>query len=417
MPGADTYIDERAANVGGIRHSALAFEEAADMLDLEAWIVQRLRHPVNESTAYLQITRDSGEPVCVPFFIAHHSNRSGCTAGSLALAPGLQLRDCQAVGRERTWQSALLGLPFGGASYGIVCDAAGWSERELTALVRPLARQLKQSRKPQIVFPGCGCHRAFLGRLAAEVSDSHNVIITGKPDCMSGLDHAAFAAEGMVAAISAMLQYAGRPAIGARVAIQGFDELAQALTRSLARAGMKVVALSDSSGGVYRADGLIISDVNARLAREQVLFDYPEAEHISRLEVLSVNCDALVLTSGLNELNRTTCGKLSAGIVVEGDFHVIDEAAKEILAAGNASLLPWFFATGGTLIATDWEAYSAQILTPPQELLARCYGIVGQAVESALQYAAEAGCSLEQAAYRRAVEAAANYLRACGSQH
>ena len=94
MAGADIYIDERAV-IGGTPHSMLAFEEAAALLDLEPWIVQRLRHPIDESTAHLQITRDSGEPVCVPFFSIHHNQVSGCSAGSLALAPGLQLRDCQ----------------------------------------------------------------------------------------------------------------------------------------------------------------------------------------------------------------------------------------------------------------------------------------------------------------------------------
>jgi glutamate dehydrogenase/leucine dehydrogenase len=180
---------------------------------------------------------------------------------------------------------------------------------------------------------------------------------------------------------------------------------------------MKVVALSDNSGGVYRADGLIVSDVNARLAREQVLFAYTEAEHISRAEVLKVPCDALVLTSGSNEFNETNCGKLAAEIVVEAEYNAIGERAKELLASKKISVLPWFLATCGTLVACYFEAQRIQILARPQELLARCYGIVGQAAESVLQYGCQAECSVEQAAYRLAVEAAANYLRACGSQH
>src|SRR3954470_6144424 len=111
MTGADIYIEERAA-IRGIRDSMLAFEEAAESLDLEPWIVQRLRYPVEELTAHLQVTRDSGDSACVPFFAAHHSDIFGWSAGSLALGSGLQLRDCQVVAMERTWQSALLGLPL-----------------------------------------------------------------------------------------------------------------------------------------------------------------------------------------------------------------------------------------------------------------------------------------------------------------
>ncbi len=416
MAGADIYIDERAV-IGGTPHSMLAFEEAAALLDLEPWIVQRLRHPIDECTAHLQITRDSGEPVCVPFFSIHHNQVSGCSAGSLALAPGLQLRDCQAVGRERAWQSALLGLPLGGVSYGIVCDPESWSERELTALVRPVARQLQRSGDSHIVFPGRGCHREFLGRLSAELSDSHSVVVTGKPGCMGGLDHPAFAAEGIVAAISHALQYAGRPTIGARVAIQGFAGLGQALSQRLVREGMKVVALSDNSGGVYRADGLIMSDVNHRLAQEQVLFDYTEAEHVSRVELLHADADVLVLTWGSSELNATNCRNVAAGLVVEADYNAVDEAAKDFLESNHTSMLPWFLATCGTLLASYWEAHQLQILSPPEELLARSYSMVGQAVEGVMKHGSEQDCPVDQAAYRLAVEAAANYLRACGQQH
>lgn len=110
MASAETYLGERAG-IGGVRCSMLAFEEAAEALDVEPWIVQRLRHLIEECTAHMQIVRDSAEPVCVPYFGVQHNEISGCSAGSLALAPGLQLRDCQAVGMERAWQSALLACP------------------------------------------------------------------------------------------------------------------------------------------------------------------------------------------------------------------------------------------------------------------------------------------------------------------
>ena len=416
MAGAATHINDRAS-INGIRHSMLAFEEAAEVLDLEPWIVQRLRHPLDECTAHLQITRDSGEPVCVPFFSIHHNEISGCSAGSLALAPGLQLRDCRAVGMERAWQSALLGLPLGGASYGIVCDPESWSERELTALVRPLARQLTRNRGSEIVFPGRGCHREFLGRLNAQMSDSHSVVVTGKPECMGGLDHAAFAAEGIAAAISAALRHAGRPTIGARVAIQGFGELGRALSQRLVRDGMKVVALSDNSGSVYRADGLILSDVNHRLAQEKVLIGYTEAERVTRVELLHADADVLVLTSGSNELNAENCKKLEAGLVVEADYNAVNDAAKERLTDNHTSVLPWLVSTCGTLIASYWEAHQVQILSQADELLARCYGIVRQTVEDVLRHSSEKGCSVDQSAYRIVVEAAANFLRHSGPQY
>ena len=415
MTGAETYIDGRTTFAGN-RHTMLAFEEAAELLDLEPWIIQRLRHPLDEYTAYLQVTRDSGESVCVPFVAVHHNEMSEGCAGSLALVPGLQLRDCQAEARERAWQSALLGLPFGGASYGIVCDPVLWSEKELTSLVHPLARQLAQRRGNQIVFPGRGCHREFMGRLCAELSDSHSVAVTGQPECMSALDHMAFTTEGIAAAISAALRHAGRPSIGARVAIQGFGELGQVLSRRLASEGMKIIALSDNSGGIYRVDGLIVSDLGTQVAHDQLLLGYKEAEHLSRADVINVDSDVLVLTAGSNELNEINCKKVAAGIVVEAERNAISEAAKDVLEEKNITVMPWFLATCGVMVASLFQLQKCQILNKPQELLARCYGIVGQVVDLTLHSSADARCLLEQAAYRIAVETAANCIRTCGRQ-
>jgi glutamate dehydrogenase (NAD(P)+) len=409
-------IKSMGALNGSDHHAALAFEETAAVLDLEPWLVQRFRHPVEESTAYLQILRDSGETVCVPFHVVHHSEMSGCAVGSLSLAPGLQLRDCQVVAMERTWQSALVGLPYGGASFGLVCDPAELSERELIGLARPLARQLRRQSGEAVLLPGRGCCREFIGRLFAETRDSHNVRLSGKPAELAGLDPAHFASEGIAALISEALRQAGKPCIGARVAIQGYEALGQAVSQRLAREGMKVVALSDHSGGIYRPDGLILEDISTRFAREQMLFGYAEAERIGRAELMQVSADVLVLTSGSNQLRESAGDRVAANLVIEADWNAVNEEATEGLPNRGVTIVPWFLATCGTLIAAHWEACNVQILSRPEELLARAYGIVGRAVEPILRYAVENDCTCEQAAYRIAIELAANYQRSCGSE-
>jgi glutamate dehydrogenase/leucine dehydrogenase len=415
MASTETQIDARRsqAGSGNVPRSLLAFEEAAALLGLEPWIVQRLRHPAEETTAYLQAVRDSGDAVCLPLFALRHCAVSGCAAGSLSLAPGRQQHDCRAMGMERTWQSALLGLPFGGAAYGLVCDPAEWSERELIAILPALARQLDQCGGGSILFPGEGCCREFMGRLAAHVRGTGDVKITGKPDCMGGLDHNIFAAEGIAALVSATLRHAGRAAIGAKVAIQGFGALGRAISQRLAREGMRIVALSDTSGGIYRTDGLILEDVAACLTREPILFSYKEAEHIARAKVLSVEADVLLLTSGANELNEKNCQDVAAEVIVEAEFDAISEDARITLSQLKV-VMPWFLSTCGTLVGSYFELHGSQLLLSREELLTRCYGIVGQAGSRVLRAGGGNECSCEQAAYRLAIEAAASYLRSCG---
>lgn len=416
MASAEIETDARRTHTPNesVPRSLVAFEEAAAVLDLEPWIVQRLRHPREETTAYLEVLRDSGDAVCVPFLTVRHSERSGCAVGSLAVASGLQQRDCRVVGMERTWQSALLGLPFGGASYGLVCDPAKWSEKELIAIIPPLARQLDQHRGGSVLIPGQGCCREFMGRLAAHLRHPRDVKITGKPECMGGIDHDAFAAEGIAALVSAALRHAGRATIGAKVAIQGFGPLGRGVSQRLSREGMRVVALSDSSGGIYRADGLILDDVTTRFGQGSVLFAYSEADHISRAELMSVDADVLLLTSGSNELNETNQKQVTAEVIVEADFNAVSESARNLLSEKRRLVLPWFLSTCGTLVGSYFEVRGSQILDQPDELLARCYGIVGQVVERILRYVEQHESSYEQAAYRLAIEAVASQLRVCG---
>ena len=414
MTSAEIEIAVRRSRIQNesVSRSMLAFEEAASLLDLEPWIVQRLRHPVEETTSYLEVVRDSGDAACLPLVAVRHSEMSGCAAGSLSLASGLQQRDCRVVAMERTWQSALLGLPFGGASYGLICDPAEWSEKELIAIIPALARQLDQRRNGTVLFPGEGCCREFMGRLAAYLRTG-DVHITGKPDCMGGIDHNVFAAEGIAALVSGALRHAGRATIGAKVAIQGFGALGLAVSRRLAREGMRIVGLSDTSGGIYRADGLILEDVATHFAQEPVLVGYPEAENISRTELMSVEADVLLLTSGANQLNEKNCQGVAAEVIVEADFNAISEDARNTLS-GRTILAPWFLATCGTLLGSHFEVYVSKILQRQEELLTRCYGIVGQVVGRILSASSEDDRSCEQAAYRLAIEAAASYLRACG---
>ena len=310
---------------------------------------------------------------------------------------------------ERTWQSALLGLPFGGAAYGLVCDPAECSERELNAIIQPLARQLQQHRAGLVLFPGEGCCRELVGRLAARLRGTPEVRITGTPDCMGGLDHDLFAAEGIAALVSAALRHVGRAAIGAKVAIQGFAALGRAVSQRLSREGMRVVALSDTSGAIYRPDGLIVDDVTTRFVHEPVLFAYNEAEHIKCSELMGVEADVLVLTSGVNQVNEDNRRDVAAEVIVEADFNAISEDASSSLAVRKI-VVPCFVSTCGTLLGSYFEVH--QVLQSRDELLSRSYGIVGQAIGTILRNQSE--CSCEQSAYRVAIEAMADYVRASG---
>lgn len=396
------------------RNPSLALEEAAAALDLESWIVERLRHPVEESTSYLQLVRDSGDAVCVPLLQVRHCAWFASTIGSLTLRPDLQLQTCQAIAMDRTWQAALLGLPFDGASHGLVCDANELSERELTRLFSSAAQRLGfQPGRQAVIFSGRGCRREALMKVFAETRGTGDLIVAGKPDSFGGLNLDRFQAEGIAAIISAELRRLGKAIATAKVAIEGFGSLGQAVSERLASEELMIVGLSDNSGGLYRAGGLILADIRLRYDREPILFGYSEAEAISRAALLQVKSDVLVLTTGSNQIHRNNCGAISAPLVVEASWNSVTDAAKRSLAARNIQVIPWSVATGGALLGAYFESREAQISTSLEGLLASTRITVEQTLAAVVRYSRDNKASVNLAARQLAVERVAGCARIC----
>ena len=260
----------------------------------------------------------------------------------------------EALAMERTWQAFLLGLAMTGASYGLVCDSNELSERELLRLLACAARMSSASAHRAIVFPGGGCRRECVAKLYADVSDRQRLSVAGKPDCLGGLDLDAFKAEGIAAILVAELREQKIPNT-ARVVVHGFGSLGQAVCRRLSQEGMTLAGVSDHSGALYRADGLIVSDIAAHYRREPMLFGYSEADHVSRSELLQSTCDVLVITDGTNEIQQRTCGTITANLVLEAHWSAVTASARQHLEERGTKVVPWMLSTSGALLGACFE--------------------------------------------------------------
>ncbi len=413
-----SFTNQRIPDLAAAGHldSLLAFEETAAALDLESWIVDRFRHPEQESTAYLQLIHDDGDAFCIPLIQIQHSSVCGPMIGSLSIAPDLQMRYCAGIAMERSWQAALLGLPFGGASYGLVCDPNELSERELVRLLGLAGRQLDKFLTPDsLLFPGRGCQRELIAKLFAGMRSSRDVNVTGKPGCLGGLNHDQFAAEGIAAMISAALRHAGKSPEGATVVIQGFGPTGQAVSRRLADEGLTIIGLSDSSGGLYRSDGFILDDILAQFEREPLLFSYAEAEHITRAELLHIGADVLVVSAGAHEIDDNSWNAVPAQLIVEADWNAVTSSAVRKMEAGGRLVIPWLLASAGSVLASCFEGRNLQILCSPKELLSRTHACFTETMANIFAYLAVNQCSFHEATLRIAIERAAERLRAAGS--
>jgi glutamate dehydrogenase (NAD(P)+) len=347
----DTYLE-----------STMELEEAARVLDLEDWIVERLRHPEREITANLVLVRDSGQALNCTAFRVQHSTARGPLLGGIRFSPHTQLSETRALAMNQTWQCALLDVPFGGAAGAVVCDPAKLSERELRHLSKDYVEALRG-----ILGPGTDVLMEDLGsnpQVLAWMLDAHARAaghlepgaVAGKPGVLFGLpDHADAAAQGLFATLALALGESGRKLAGLRVALQGMGQTGLALARLLDDAGARLVAAADISGGVQRDEGLPVPALLEWMASNDVLLGFPEAEPVRNAEVLESGCDVLVLAAATRQVTTGNAARIRASLMIEVVEGAITLAAERVLEERGAIVVPALLAGAGVTAAAYLE--------------------------------------------------------------
>jgi glutamate dehydrogenase (NAD(P)+) len=339
----------------------LEFEEAARFLDLEEWIVQRLRHTEREVTVNLPLVRDNGRPATFTGLRVQHNCDRGPTLGGVRFTPDAHLGQLRASAMTRTWQTALLDLPFGGSAGAVVCNPQELSERELRLLCSGYARSLRGLTGPQrdILAPDTGAnertmswmlasHRSGTGQLDFGAVSGKPVALHGWPPSQRARAHAIF--------LLLQLALAERHAsMGTqRVAVQGFGNVGAGIARLLHEAGARIVAVADISGGLHNEHGLNIAALQAYAERNQVILGFPHAEAVCNADVLEAQCDILVAAAAERQLCANNAGRIRASLIVEAVNGVATRAAQNMLEDRALTLVPHILGTAGESLA--WSA-------------------------------------------------------------
>lgn len=342
--------------------SKLELEDAARVLDLENWIVERLRHPEREITANLVLVRDNGQALPCTAFRVQHSTARGLTLGGIRLSPLAQLSETRSLAMSMTWQCALLDIPFGGAAGAIVCDPSELSERELRHLSKDYVEALRGvlgpgtdvlmedvGSNPQVLAWMLDAHARAAGRLEPGA-------VTGKPGVLFGLpDHADAAAQGLFDTLSLALDEGGHKFGGLRVALQGMGCTGSALARLLDGAGARLVAAADISGGVQSDESLPIPALLEWVASNGVLLGFHKADPVSNADVLESKCDVLVLAAAPRQVTTANAAHIRAPLVIEAIEDAITPAAEQILEQRGVVVIPAILAGAGTTAAAYLE--------------------------------------------------------------
>jgi len=400
--------------------ATLHFEAAAHSLDLEDWIVQRLRHPEREVLLHLPVMSEAGQALTISGYRVQHCTWQGPTLGGVRFTPDTPLNQVRAAAMTTTWECALFDLPFGGSAGAIVCDPYKLSERELRDVTKEYVYALRGIAGPatDVLAPDIGSNEQtaawmFDGfiRAAGHIEAG---VVTGKPAGLWGLPgYDALVARSLFFLIQEVLAERATRVAGCRIAIQGFGKVGFATARLLHDAGANVIAISDLSGGLHNDQGLDIVDLHSYVETNRSMSGFPGGSALSNGDVLETRCDLLLAAATEHQLTAANAGKVRAEIVVEAARETITPAADRIFVDHDVLVVPDILANSTRLLASviEWSRNQRGVCRLDGEVDKHIRDCVQKAYLAVHEAATRQKITLRAAAHLLAVDRIASALR------
>lgn len=396
------------------------FETAARALDLEDWIVQRLRHPERELSVNLPLRTEAGQALTVAAYRVQHCTWQGPTLGGVRFCPDVHLNQVRAAAMTTTWECALFDLPFGGSAGALVCDPKKLSERELRDLTKEYVYALRGIVGPttDVLAPGMGSNAQtaawmFDGfiRAAGHIEAG---VVTGKPPGIWGLpDYDALVARSLFLLLQQVLLERGLEVRGSSVAIQGFGKIGASAARLLHHAGARIVGIADISGGLLNERGLDVEELQSYVETNRVMFGFPGADAVANEDVLEAPCDLLVAAAAEHQLTSANAAKVRAGVVAEAVQETVTPAADRIFQERGVLVVPDMLANSTRLLASmvEWSRNQRGLCRQDGEVEAHIKDCIQRAYVAVHDAAAREHITLRCAAHLLAVDRVASALR------
>jgi glutamate dehydrogenase (NAD(P)+) len=343
--------------------------------------------------------------------VTHNVSR-GPSKGGIRYHPDVTLDEVKALAMWMTWKCSLMGLPFGGAKGGVECNPKTMSRGELERMTRRFTSEIINEIGPEkdIPAPDVGTNASTMAWIfdTYSMNKGHSVlgVVTGKPLTIGGsLGREEATARGASFCLVAALEKQGRSIEGLRVAVQGFGNVGSFFAKFVAELGATVVAVSDSSGGLYNSNGVDVAAAFAHKRDGGGLSELKGGDRITNDDLITIDCDVLAPCALEQVVSETNADAVKAKLIVEGANGPLTPAADDILEAGGALILPDVLANAGGVVVSyfEWVQGLQEYFWKEDEVNARLNEIVKRAFEETWSTRADRSTSMRQAAYGLAV--------------
>ncbi|MBA2461573.1 MAG: Glu/Leu/Phe/Val dehydrogenase [Actinobacteria bacterium] len=360
----------------------------------------------------IPVSMDDGSVNVYTGYRITHNIARGPSKGGIRYHPAVTRDEVKALAMWMTWKCALMGLPFGGAKGGVVVDPKQLSRRELERLTRRFTSEIINEIGPEkdIPAPDVGTDASVMSWIfdTYSMNKGHSVlgVVTGKPLAIGGsLGRQEATARGALYCIEEVLREESRALEGLRVAVQGAGNVGAHLARMLAEEGAKVIAISDSQGGIHSVDGLDIPTALAYKSETGSFEGYRTADAIGNDELLTLECDVLAPCALEQVIHSGNASQVRARIVCEGANGPVTPAADEILEDRGILVLPDVLANAGGVVVSyfEWVQGLQEYFWKEEQVNARLNDIVTRAFRETWETRDQYATSMRMAAYGLAV--------------
>ena len=366
-----------APNKSSLFDDALTrLEHASACVSVHPEILARLRQPVAITEVSIPVRMDDGALRIFTGYRVRHDDTLGPGKGGIRYHPDVSLDEVKALALWMTFKCAAVGVPFGGAKGGVTVDPKSLSPLELERLSRGFVQRLADVIGPEtdVPAPDVYTNARVMGWMMDEYSriTRHRTpaVITGKPLSLGGsLGRDEATGRGAYYCIKQLERRRGWKPAAVRVAVQGFGNAGQHVARLLHADGYKVVAVSDSRGGITFADGL---DIPALIEAKNELHGLDDVycacsvcecggcmKHrttpISNAELLQLDVDVLIPAAIENQITDANAGSVRAKVVVEVANGPVTSQADEILQGNGVLVVPDILANAGGVVVSYFE--------------------------------------------------------------
>lgn len=388
------------------------FDEAAERLGLSQAMRAILRKPKRELTVNFPVRMDDGTVEMFTGYRVQHNINRGPAKGGIRFSPEVSLDEVRALAMWMTWKCAVVGIPFGGAKGGVICDPHTMSRAELERLTRRYATEISLLIGPNSDIPAPDMNTNpqimswIMDTYSMHVGYSVPAVITGKPLAIGGSEGRLEAtARGVqVIALEALRDLHMQPQDCA-VVIQGFGNVGSVSARLLSELGCKIVGLSDINGGIYNRDGINVMTA-LRYAREHGnLAGLPGTENVTNTDLLELPCDVLIPAALENQITGRNATRIKARLIIEAANGPTTPDADRILNDRGITVVPDILANAGgvTVSYFEWVQDLQHFFWAENEINQRLKSIMSRSYQAVKQKAEEQQTNLRIGAYLLAV--------------